>query len=87
MSEEEKTRRQTLKLAAAVAAFGTALGFRQTAEASGSTKTESKVDRLELKLYADDKMVHSCPVPQSAIKLIKLGARLEHKFYRNGRPV
>jgi hypothetical protein len=96
MSEAEKTRRETLKLAAAVAAFGTALGFRQTAEASSGSTTppkdptplttkQLKIDRLELKFYTEDKLVHSCSVPQSAIKMLKQGARLEYKIYRNNQ--
>ncbi len=96
MSEQEKTRRETLKLAAAVAAFGTALGFRRTAEATGSTtpgtpptppttKTEIKMMRVELKLYDGDKLLHSCAVPPGQLKFLKLeGGRVEHKAYVNG---
>ena len=98
MSEQEKTRREALKLAAAVAAFGTALGYRQTAEAAGTTapaagKTEIKQElkheiKLELKLFADGRLVHNCPIPAASLRQIKLdGAKLEHKLYAGGKPV
>ena len=95
MSEQEKTRRETLKLAAAVAAFGTALGFRQIAEASsGSTTppggpptpptTKAAAVDMFLKLYADGKHVStiSCaPISAEALKQIKMAGRTEHKFF------
>ena len=94
MSEQEKTRREALKLAAAVAAFGTALGYRQTAEAAGTTapaagKTEIKQElKLELKLFADGRLVHNCPIPAAALRQVKLdGAKLEHKLYAGGKAV
>jgi hypothetical protein len=98
MSEQEKTRRETLKLAAAVAAFGTALGFRQTAEASSgsttppggpptppTTKTQIKMDRIYLKLYADGKqvMVSCSPLSADALQQLKIAGRMEHKFFLN----
>jgi hypothetical protein len=91
MSEQETTRRETLKLAAAVAAFGTALGYRQ-AEGAGRTeiKTEKKVqlkiDRLEFKFYADDKLVHTCAVPAVQLKHIKRASKFDYKIYRDGQP-
>jgi hypothetical protein len=93
MSEQEKTRRETLKLAAAVAAFGTALGYRQTVEGAGSTqlKLENKrelkfeLKHMELKLYDGDRPVHGCQIPAGALRQIKLDSgRLEHKVYVNG---
>ena len=93
MSDQEKTRRETLKLAAAVAAFGTALGYRQTVEASGTAappaKTEIKKElKLELKLFAGDKLVHNCQVPAAALRQHKVDvAKLEHKLYANGKAV
>jgi hypothetical protein len=96
MSEQEKTRRETLKLAAAVAAFGTALGFRRTAEASGSTTPpggpptppttkQLKMDRIFLKLYADGKpvMVSCSPLGAEALQQLKIAGRMEHKFFLN----
>jgi hypothetical protein len=96
MSEQDKTRRETLKLAAAVAAFGTALGFRRNAEASGSTTPpggpptppttkQLKMDRIFLKLYADGKqvMVSCSPLSAEALQQLKIAGRMEHKFFLN----
>jgi hypothetical protein len=88
MSDQEKTRRETLKLAAAVAAFGTALGYRQTVDAAGKTevKLEAKVTRLEMKLFDGDRLVHSCPVPPGELRTIKFtNLKLEGKIYLNGQ--
>ena len=94
MSEQETTRRDTLKLAAAVAAFGAALGFRQTAEASSGSTTPpkdptpptTKVEyKVELKLYDGSRVVHSCSVPESAVRQLKQDAKVELKFFVNGK--
>ncbi|HEV8583440.1 MAG TPA: hypothetical protein VGT02_00565 [Methylomirabilota bacterium] len=85
MSDQETTRRETLKLAAAVAAFGTALGYRRTADAAGKTELKTELKHVELKLYDGGRLVHSCPIPQSALKQLKAEHKLEIKLFVNNK--
>jgi hypothetical protein len=85
MSDQETTRREALKLAAAVAAFGTALGYRRTADAAGKTELKYELKHAELKLYDGSRLVHSCPIPQSALKQIKMEHKLQLKLYVNNQ--
>jgi hypothetical protein len=99
----ETTRREALKLAAAVAAFGTALGFHAfgaEGRGPGTDATQQKVikgertelkflklKRLEIKLYQEGKFVQSFTVPSSVHKHFRAGEQLELKFFRNGEYV
>ncbi|OGK98331.1 MAG: hypothetical protein A3E31_16835 [Candidatus Rokubacteria bacterium RIFCSPHIGHO2_12_FULL_73_22] len=96
----ETTRREALKLAAAVAAFGTALGFHAIgAEAQGpstgatqqkvikgerTTLKFLKIERLEIKLFYQGKFSYAFSVPSSVHKHFRPGQQLELKFFRNG---
>ena len=86
----ETTRREALKLAAAVAAFGTALGFHAIgAEAQGPSTgaTQQKVikgERTTLKLFYQGKFSYAFSVPSSVHKHFRPGQQLELKFFRNG---
>ena len=84
MSDNQKiiTRRETLKLAAAVAGFGAALGFER-AEAQGPTQLKRELKRIELKFYVDDKIVDVHVVPTAVVNQIKVGQKVEYKLYRN----
>jgi len=96
----EATRRDALKLAAAVAAFGTALGFRAIgaeAQPPGAATQQKvikgertelkflKIQRLEIKLYQEGKFVQGYVVPSSVHKFFRPGEQLELKFFRDGK--
>ena len=88
----QTTRRETLKLAAAIAAFGAALGF-SAREANADQhqlkkeRFEYKFERLELKFYHEGKLLHSCSAPDAVRKELKRGRKLELKWYRDGMQV
>ncbi len=94
---DEITRREALKLAAAVAALGTALGMSaSTAGAQGPTTLQQKVkperqqmklSRFELKLYDGEKLLHTCMVPGPVLTQIKIDRRIEYKWFRDGQIV
>lgn len=91
-NEHETTRRETLKLAAAIAAFGAALGIRQTADGAVDMflklgRTEHKFDRLELKLYERSTLAHTCALPAPLTNALKRGSKVDMKLYGDGKLV
>jgi len=96
-NEHETTRRETLKLAAAIAAFGAALGIRQTADGAVDMflklgRTEHKFNRLELKrlelkLYEGSTLAHTCALPAPLTNALKRGSKVDMKLYGDGKLV
>lgn len=84
------TRRETLKLAAAIAAFGMALGFRPSTPDAGEPerqvkfgRTEVKFNRVEVKLYDGPQLLHTCAMPAGVLLELKKGRKLDVKWYRD----
>lgn len=92
MAEDSRTtRRDTLKLAAAITAFGAALGFRGGPAGAADEKREIKIervqhkfDRVEMKVYDASKLLHTCALPGQVRMELKSGRKLDFKWYRDG---
>jgi hypothetical protein len=82
------SRREAVKLAAAAAAFGSALGFGATAEAaSGPGRTTLKLERMYFKIYREDNLISSVPLAGSVAEEVMNENKLKIKFYRNTKLV
>lgn len=94
LDDRGTTRRETLKLAAAIAAFGAALGIRQTAEGAvdmflkldiKGERLEHKISRFELKLYEGTKLAHTCVLPAMVTNKLNRGSKVDIKLYGDGK--
>ena len=76
-------RRDAIKLTAAVAAFGSVLGF--TGLSASSSAQRLKRDRYYLKLWIEGQQncLHSFQAPSSIVNAITHGNKILIKWYRN----
>lgn len=76
-------RRDAIKLTAAVAAFGSVLGF--TGLSASSSVQRFKVERFYLKFWIEgqQKCMHSFQIPNAIVNSISKGNKILIKWYRN----
>lgn len=78
------SRREAVKLTAAVAAFGASLGFNAAAgEPSGLAQTRFKFEKMALKFYRGDLLLHSVSLPLNVCEEVTSGNKITIKFYRD----
>jgi hypothetical protein len=82
------SRREALKLAGAIAAFGVSLGFWSSASGQRiESKVESKILEykiIEYKWYRGGTLVHSIALPSSISESLSRGERVTMKVYQSG---
>jgi hypothetical protein len=83
---KETSRREALKLAGAVAAFGVSLGFWKSASGQRMESREAKVEykHLEFKWFRGGTLVHSYTLPSSISESLGRGERVTMKVYQSG---
>jgi hypothetical protein len=82
------SRREAVKLAAAAAAFGSALGIGATAEAaSGAGRASLKLERMYFKVYRENSLISSSPLAGGVAEEVMNENKLKLKFYRNTKLV
>lgn len=76
-------RRDAIKLTAAVAAFGSVLGF--TGLSASPSAQRLKRDRYFLKLWIEGQpnCLHSFQMPNSIVDVVEKGEKILLKWYRN----
>jgi hypothetical protein len=74
---KEIKRRELMKLAGAISAFGIVLGF------SSSEAGAAPVDIIRFKLYKGEKLLHTHQFPRIVAQEIIRGEQLRWKLYRN----
>lgn len=76
-------RRDAIKLTAAVAAFGSVLGF--TGLSASSPVQRGKIERFYLKFWIEgqQKCMHSFQIPNAIVNSISKGNKILIKWYRN----
>ena len=78
------SRREAVKLTAAVAAFGAALGFNAAAgEPSGSAQTRFKIEKMAFKFYHGDLLLHTFSLPINVCEEVTAGNKIAIKFYQD----
>lgn len=78
------SRREAVKLAAAVAGFGSVLGFNVTAnDAQAGQKAFLKGDRLAFKFFRGEQLLHTFSFPITLVNEVARGERISIKFWRN----
>ncbi len=86
MPKKTISRRELIKLAATVSAFGAALGFFPRKGNSWGQGTRSNTFlKIELKLYKENILVYTHELPKNiSSHFATSGNRLEFKFFREG---
>jgi hypothetical protein len=80
------SRRDAMTLTAAVAAFGSVLGFVAGGAAeAGAIQASFKVERLVIKLYSKNSLLASYALPASVAQAMQEGRRVVFKLFRNER--
>ncbi len=78
------SRREAVKLAATVVAFGSILGFAAPGrEARGAERMSIKVERMAFKFYRKEILLQTILLPDNIAEEIMGGNRIAIKFYRN----
>jgi len=86
MTKKTITRRELIKLAGTVSAFGAALGFVPRKGNSGQQPgiKSSSYMKIELKLYKENILLYTHELPRNISAHFVAGNRLEFKFFRSG---
>lgn len=80
------SRRDAMTLTAAVAAFGSVLGFAAGSAAEpGAIQGTFKIERLVIKFYSKNSLLASYTIPENVAHAIRDGQRITFKFFRNER--
>jgi len=80
------SRRDAMTLTAAVAAFGSVLGFAAGSAAEpGAIQGTFKIERMVFKFYSQDSLLATYVVPENVARVIHEGKRVSFKFFRNDK--